>query len=122
MSSESLPSDPSDPWGPILDAVVHGLVAAGGSADVPLTRESVLAQLSLEEGPEGEVAFPCHRSAQSLHRAPAELASGLASAFPASPLLERVSSKGAYVNFRVDPGFLAQRTLDLVLSRGNRYG
>jgi arginyl-tRNA synthetase len=111
-----------DPWVPFLEAIVGGLVAATQKSGVALSSDAILLQLSLEEGPEGEVAFPCHRAAQAAQRSPSELASELATAFPPSPLVRAASAKGAYVNFRVDPEVLARTTLDLVLSRGNRYG
>ena len=120
--SDSLPSASLDPWRPFLDAVIDGLAVASEKSGAPLTKDVLLGQLSLEEGPEGEVAFPCHRAAQVAKRPPPELASALASSFPASPLIHEVVSKGAYVNFRVDRASLAQSTLELVLSRGNRYG
>jgi arginyl-tRNA synthetase len=121
-SSESLPSSSVDPWTPFLEVILEGLVSASATCGVTLSREAVAPQLSLDEGVEGEVAFPCHRIAQAAKRPPDELASALAAAFPSSPLVRSVSSKGAYVNFRVDPDALARATLDLVLSRGNRYG
>jgi len=111
-----------DPWTPFLEAILDGMAAAARTGGVALSRESIAPQLSLDEGLEGEVAFPCHRSAQAAKRSPAELASALAAAFPSSPLVRTVSAKGAYVNFRVDSESLARATLELVLSRGNRYG
>ena len=120
--SDSLPSASIDPWRPFLDAIVDGMAVAQAQCGLAATKEAVLGQLSLEEGPEGEVSLPSHRLAQAAKKPPAELASALAAAFPASPLLRQVSSKGAYVNFRVDPVALARGTLDLVLARGNRYG
>ncbi|HTT46345.1 MAG TPA: arginine--tRNA ligase [Thermoplasmata archaeon] len=122
MSSGSLPSSSVDPWGPFLETIVDGMVHATESCGVPLSADTILAQLNQEGGPEGEVAFPCHRAAQSADRPPPELATALAAAFPTFPLIQGVSAKGAYLNFRVDPTSLAQRTLDLVLSRGNRFG
>ena len=121
-SEVSLPSNSTDPWVPFLEAIVQGLAVASESCGVPLSRETIVGQLSLDEGPEGEAAFPCHRAAQSAKRPPADIATALATAFSPSPLVRQVSPKGAYVNFRVDPEALARATLDLVLSRGNRYG
>jgi len=120
--SDSLPSTSVDPWTPFVDTVVGGLAAAAERLGVSLSRDFIAGSLSLEEGPEGEVAFPCHRAAQSAKRPPPELATALAASFPASPLLQQVTAKGAYVNFRADPVSLNRATLDLVLARGNRYG
>ena len=121
-TSDSLPSNPGDPWSPFLDAIVDGLGNALAQAGTPLPSDVVLGQLSLEEGPEGEVAFPCHRAAQAAKCPPPELATRLAAAIPRSPLLREVTAKGAYVNFRADPESLTRETLGLVLSRRNRYG
>ena len=120
--SESLPSNSGDPWSPFLETIVGGLTAALTGVGLPWSKETVVGQLSLEGGPEGEVSFPCHRGAQAAKRPPPELAAALAAAFPVSPLVREVTAKGAYVNFRADPASLAQGTLDLVLARGNRYG
>lgn len=121
-TSNALPSSLTDPWTPFLGVIRDGLVAATAAAGSPLSAETILSQLSLEEGPEGEVAFPCHRSAHAAKRSPHEFAGALASAIPPSLLLQSVSAKGAYVNFRVDAASLTRATLELVLGRGNRYG
>jgi arginyl-tRNA synthetase len=121
-SSNSLPSSSVDPWTPFLEEILDGMTVAAQAVGVALPRETIFAQLSLDEGPEGEVAFPCHRLAQLAKRAPDELARALALAFPASARIRAATAKGAYVNFRVDAAALTQATLELVLSRGNRYG
>jgi len=120
--SDSAPPNSLDPWGPFLEAIVDGLSTAAAQTGVDIAKDAILGLLSLEEGPEGEVAFPCHRAAQAAKRPAPELASALAAAVPPSPLVRQVTAKGAYVNFRVDPVSLTRTTLDLVLGRGNRYG
>jgi len=105
-----------------LQAILDGMVAAAAGCGVPASTETMLAQLSLDEGPEGEVSFPCHRAAHGGPRSAPELATALAAAFPSSPLIGSASAKGAYVNFRVDAASLTRATLDMILSRGNRYG
>ena len=122
MSSESPPSTSADPWTPFLVAIREGLARAAESRGVSLPAETISSLLNLDEGPEGEVSFPCHRPAQAAQRRPDELAAELSASFPASPLLRSVTAKGAYLNFRVDPKSLTKATLDLALSRGNRYG
>jgi arginyl-tRNA synthetase len=120
--SDSLPSSTADPWTPFLNEILEGMVVATVGVGLALSREAIFSQLSLDEGPEGEVAFPCHRLAQVAKRPPEELARAVSAAFPLSPRLRSVSSKGSYVNFRVDPESLTRATLELVLTRGNRYG
>lgn len=121
-SSVSLPSSSVDPWTPFLEAIFGGMAVATAQCGVPAAEEAILHQLNLDEGPEGEVSFPCHRSSQAVKRPPADLASEIAKAFPPSSLIQSVSSKGAYVNFRVEPFALGAATLELVFTRGNRYG
>ena len=122
VSTDSLPSSSADPWTPFLNEILDGMTVATKTLGLSLSREMIFSLLSLDEGPEGEVAFPCHRLAQDEKRPPNELAVALAGAFPSSPRLRSASAKGAYVNFRVDPESLTRATLELVLSRGNRYG
>ena len=121
-ASVSLPSSSVDPWTPFLEAILDGMAVAAQRTGLELPRETVFGQLSLDEGPEGEVAFPCHRAANVSKRRPDELAAALASAFPSSSHIRAASAKGAYVNFRVNAPALTRATLELVLSRGNRYG
>jgi arginyl-tRNA synthetase len=121
-SKDSLPSTSPDPWEPFLTVIVAGLTVAFPAVGFPLPKEGVAALLDLDGGPEGEVAFPCHRVAQAVGRRPDEVATELAGAFPASSLVQKVSPKGAYVNFRVDPASLTKSTIDRILSLGNRYG
>jgi arginyl-tRNA synthetase len=122
VSTDSLPSSSSDPWTPFLNEILDGMSVATQTLGLSRSREMIFSLLSLDEGPEGEVAFPCHRLAQEEKRVPSELAVALAGAFPSSPRLRSASAKGAYVNFRVDAESLTRATLELVLSRGNRYG
>lgn len=122
VSTDSLPSSSADPWTPFLNEILDGLTVATKSLGLSLSRETIFSHLSLDEGPEGEVAFPCHRWAPEQKRPPNELALALAGAFASSPRIRSASAKGAYVNFRVDSESLTRATLELVLSRGNRYG
>ena len=122
VSTDSLPSSSADPWTPFLNEILDGMSVATQTLGLSRSREMIFSLLSLDEGPEGEVAFPCHRLAQEEKRAPDELAVALAGAFPSSPRIRSASAKGAYVNFRVDAESLTRATLELVLSRGNRYG
>ena len=111
-----------DPWAPILDAIVVGLVRAlselGTTADPATVRE----QLDPDGGTEGDVALPAHRLAHALGRTPEELASELARRFPPTLDLSGVAARGAYVNFRVDTLRLTEGTLHRILAQGDRYG
>jgi len=116
------PASPVDPWAPFLDSIVAALRSAGAATGVPLTDEEIRAHLETEGGPDGDVAFPMHRYARAAGKAPAELASRLATAIPVRADLRSVEAKGAYVNFRVDPLRLVTGTLTLVFDRGAEYG
>ena len=120
------PDDPppttSDPTQSFLDSVVSGLVSTLASLGAPLPRETVVAQLDVAGGPEGEFAFPAHRAAALAKRRPVEFAASVAQAFPASGSIHSVVAKGAYVNFTLNPRELTATTLGLVLSRGESYG
>jgi arginyl-tRNA synthetase len=120
------PADPSpevtDPSRSFVEAVVSGLVSSLATMGVPLSPETVAAQLNLDGGPEGDFAFPAHRAAAQAKRRPDEFATLLAAMFPAVPSIRSVVAKGAYINFTVDPQVLTAATLSLVLSRGASYG
>jgi arginyl-tRNA synthetase len=121
-STVSAPSFDSDPLAPFVDAIVAGLVTAGGKLGAAWEEEAVRGQLDVEPGAEGDVAFPVHRAAQIAGRKPDEFASALAAEFPRSELLSSVAARGAYVNFRIDSVRLIDATLGLVLRLGETYG
>jgi arginyl-tRNA synthetase len=112
----------SDPTAPFVAAAVAGLGTGLRALDLETPTDALLAQLDVDGGTEGDFAFPVHRLAARAKRRPEELASALAGAIPPSPLLAAVSAKGAYVNFAADSGRLTAATLELVLSRKERYG
>ena len=112
---------PSDPTATFVEKVVAGLERALSSLGGAMDRESVVRQLNVDGGPEGDAAFPTHRAAAAAKVRPDEFAGRLAVAFPATDGIVSVAAKGAYVNFRYDPVELTRSTLDLVLSRGEEY-
>ena len=122
VSENESPVLTPDPWAPILDTIVAGLVRALGELGVPVDPALVQEQLDPDGGAEGDVALPAHRLAQSLGRAPAELASELARRFPPAPDVSQIAAHGAYVNFRADTSRLTAATLRRVLELGDRYG
>ncbi len=123
MTASANPSSTSyDPWAPLVDAIVDGLVAAGTAEGLDLAKETVRAALNLDGGAEGDIAFPAHRAAQAAGRKPDDLATVLAAHFPASEGIASTAALGAYVNFRADSARLTESTLSLVLARGASYG
>jgi arginyl-tRNA synthetase len=115
-------SDPGDPWAPFVAAVVRGLAPALQRVAPTGSWTALEDLLELEGGPEGEIAFPTFRAAAAAKLPPPELAQRLAAAIRPDPALRSVSAKGGYVNFRVDPIQLVDRTVSGILARGPRYG
>ncbi len=113
---------PSDPWSPFIEAIVATLLESARAAGLTLADAELFEQLELDAGPDGDVAFPTHRLARQSGRAPAELAGQLAAGCRATPFVRAVRSKGAYVNFEVQPERLIDATLRLVFARGARFG
>jgi arginyl-tRNA synthetase len=120
------PRDPaaggSDPVAPFLDAFLAGLSAALRDLGAPASEELVRSSVNVDGGPEGDFAFPVHRVAAQLRRAPEEVARDLAGRFVRPPELSSVAAKGAYVNATVKLTALTTSTLGLALGRGPRYG
>ncbi len=116
------PEGQTDPWDPLVAAVVRGLVESARNLGLELPEADVRSALNLDGGPEGDLAFPAHRLSAMARRAPPEVAQQLASGFPPSPGVRSVAATGAYVNVRVDPAVLARATLELALGRGGAYG
>jgi arginyl-tRNA synthetase len=116
------PSAAADPWTPFLDAVVAGLAHGLTALGVSTSEEELRGQLDLEGGPDGDIAFPTHRVAQSAHRSADDLARALVTALLPSPYFRSVTAKGAYVNFAADDVKLTDATLSLALTHADRYG
>ena len=58
----------------------------------------------------GDFAFPCFTLAKKLKKNPAEIAKGLAKKIKA-PFLEKIETKGPYINFFLDKTELAKQTI-----------
>ncbi|MGI0070731.1 MAG: arginine--tRNA ligase [Thermoplasmata archaeon] len=112
----------TDPTAVFVDEALSALEKALAGLGAPLPREAIAAQLNLDGGPEGDLAFPVHRAASAATLRPDELATRLVSALPASSRFRSTKAKGAYVNFTIDPTQLTAATLGLVLDRGPLYG
>ncbi len=111
-----------DPAEPFVRSIVLGLEAALAREGAPLAAEGIRSQLDLDGGPEGEVAFPTHRSAAAAKTKPDDFAGRLARAFVVGPLVRSATAKGAYVNFRLDSAAFVSATLTAALERGSEYG
>jgi arginyl-tRNA synthetase len=123
MRSPPLPEpEEVDPWerhhAEVLDGLEALLTERGLSVDLAALR------LELEGSTEGpaDLSVALHRLGRAARRDPAELATELAAAWPSPTRTLRASAKGAYLNFEADPETLARRTLELIQTRGTRYG
>jgi arginyl-tRNA synthetase len=74
----------------------------------------------------GDVAFPCFSLAKMQKKTPADIARELANRIDADVSLhgelEKVEAAGAYVNFFLNPSYLAHKLIREILSKGERYG
>ncbi|HYA57603.1 MAG TPA: arginine--tRNA ligase [Thermoplasmata archaeon] len=123
MTSDTAPpATTHDPWAAFVHAAVDGLLEASRRVGLSLDEPVIRSQLDLDGGAEGDLAFPVHRFAAASRQSPADLATALVSAFPATPLLPVVRASGAYVNFRVDPAALVRTTFDQVFAEGPQFG
>ena len=120
--SKAPASESADPTAAFVESVVSGLERALTSLAYSADRASIVRQLRVEGGPEGDAAFPVHRSAAAAKVRPDEFAARVAAAFPPTEGIAGVAAKGAYVNFRFDPVRLTAATLDLALTAGDQYG
>ncbi len=80
--------------------------------------------ITLDRAPEGmgDLAFPCFPLAKKLRKAPDAIAKDIASKVKPKGLVEKVESKGGYVNFHVRIESLAQGAVDEALAKKDRYG
>ncbi|MBN1281104.1 MAG: arginine--tRNA ligase [Candidatus Thermoplasmatota archaeon] len=89
-----------------------------------LKKHKVETEVRLEIPPQemGDFAFPCFSLAPVMKQSPARIAEELASAFPKHDWIARIDAKAGYVNFFIDPTYLASITLQTVLERKETYG
>ena len=111
-----------DPWAPILEEIVDGLLAASRAVGLSMDQGVLRQSLDLEGGPNGEVALPVHRFASAAGLAAPELARRLVDAWVSRPSVASIMAVGAFVNLRVSPARLITETLVRVAARGSRYG
>jgi len=121
MASPSSERSP-DPWTLLLDRIVPWLDEGCRQLGAPSTPETLRATLDLDGGPEGDIALPTHRLAKAAGQAPERFATSLVQRLALLPGVTAITSKGAFINVRVDPALLAAETLTRVFARGDRYG
>jgi arginyl-tRNA synthetase len=120
-SAEGRNGPETDPLAGLVEPVVDALVTA--LAGVPgADRAAVERLLDTAGGAGWDLALPVHRFAAAAKRPANDLATELASSLPDTPGVARRFAIGAYVNFEADPAWLADRTLRLIVARGEQYG
>jgi arginyl-tRNA synthetase len=121
-ASSNAEAGPTDPWGPIREAITARLTALLTGLGTPPAPEWLSSQLGAPAQPPADLALAVQRPARALGRSAPELAAQLAGELGGLDGVDRVTSRGAYVNFLLDDAALARRTLELVFARGARYG
>jgi arginyl-tRNA synthetase len=116
------PSVADDPWAGPCEALIPELERALAAAGASVAPGWVAGQLALNDGPDGDLALPLHRPAASVPLPPDELARRLAPAVAIAPPVLSAHAVGGYLDFRVDPAWLCEATLDRIRERGERFG
>ncbi|MFA7502460.1 MAG: arginine--tRNA ligase [Anaerovoracaceae bacterium] len=85
--------------------------------------DDIEAMIEVPQDPSmGDYAFPCFRLAKTLRKAPAAIAAELAEAIAGDELFVSVEAVNAYVNMRIDPGYVARTVLTAVCEEGEGFG
>ncbi len=88
-----------------------------------LDSATCLSLIELPPNPEmGDYAFPCFTLAKSLRKAPPLIASDIAAALGKIDGVERIETKGAYINFFTDKDILIKNTVERAIKDGLDYG
>lgn len=85
--------------------------------------ETILPTLEVPPQKElGDYAFPCFILSKTMRKSPVAIAADLAgSPILQAPFLSQVKATGGYVNFFLDRGFFAQKTLESLLRQGRDF-
>ncbi|MBZ4666381.1 arginine--tRNA ligase [Mahella sp.] len=70
----------------------------------------------------GDRAFPCFKLAKTMRKNPQFIAQEIADNIKKPNFIERIETKGAYVNFFFNRAVLAQTVLEDILNKGEHYG
>ena len=70
----------------------------------------------------GDFAMPCFQLAKVLRKAPQAIATDLSQNIQTPEYISQVQVAGGYLNFFLDPKYLAQDTLSLIQQQGEDYG
>lgn len=70
----------------------------------------------------GDYAFPCFVLAKKLKKSPQQIASEMALQMEATPLIEKITADGPYLNFKIKKDKLAQSILTRIYREKDKYG
>lgn len=70
----------------------------------------------------GDYALACFTLAKKLKKKPVEIANELSKTLSLPKGFAKMESKGAYLNFFIDPAFLAKQVIGEILSKRDRFG
>ena len=98
-----------------ISAALSAALAELGAGDVAVVLDKAPAGM-------GDLAFPCFPLAKKLRKSPDAIAKDLAARIKPHGMIEKVDTKGAYVNFTVKFDQLAQSALEDALSRKGKFG
>lgn len=99
------------------ETVVKTLIFTG------LSKEELLSVIEVpKERERGDYAFPCFVLAKTLKKNPVQIAQELAKMIKLPKEIARVEAVGPYVNFFMNDGMLAKKTIRGILKTKKRYG
>lgn len=95
------------------------LIASLLSKETKLKKEEILSLIEIPPNPElGDYSFPCFILAKTMKKNPVEIAKELEKKLKSSNEIEKIHSKGAYLNFFINKNYLAEQ----ILSIGSNFG
>lgn len=94
-----------------------------GSVLDTLTGLSVAHLLESPKDPShGDIAFPCFTLAKELGKSPVQIAQDLVAQIKADDIIHSAVATGPYINFFVQPWYLAQTVIGSILEQKENYG
>ena len=111
-----------DPWEPVVGPLLEALSGALSANGAPIDVAQLRLQLDRTGSDRGDLALALHRPAKELGTDPAAFARTIAGAVGPVAGVRSVAATGAFVNIVVDAAGLTERTLRIVLDRGDRWG
>ncbi|MAE49350.1 arginine--tRNA ligase [Candidatus Pacearchaeota archaeon] len=91
--------------------------------ETKLSKKEIENLLEVPPNPElGDYAFPCFALSKKLKKAPNKIAEDLAATIKPPKEVERLETKGPYLNFFINTALQAEQTLNQIQKEKNNYG